>query len=91
MAVTVVIPAQFRSSVEGRSEVLVDGATVEAILLGLCGRYPALQPKLFDESGEKRKTVNIYLNREDIHYAEGLGTQAKDGDEMIILPPAAGG
>ena len=87
----VLIPDQYRSSADGQSEANLADGTVAQILAHLCGKYPLLQQKIFDQTGVKRKTVNIYLNREDIRYANGLTTLAADGDELIILPPASGG
>ena len=91
MAVHVLIPDQYRSSTDGQSEANLAEGTVTQILARLCDKYPLLQQKIFDQTGVKRKTVNIYLNREDIRYASGLDTRAADGDELIILPPASGG
>ena len=91
MAVHVLIPDQYRSSAGGQSEANLAEGTVAQILTQLCDTYPLLQGKIFDQAGAKRKTVNIYLNREDIRYADGLETTVSDGDELIILPPASGG
>jgi molybdopterin synthase sulfur carrier subunit len=91
MAVKVRIPNQFLSVADGHAEVVVTGESVAEILDALCRRYPPLRDKIFEADGEKRKTVNLYLNREDIRYLKGLETVVKEGDEIIILPPASGG
>jgi molybdopterin synthase sulfur carrier subunit len=46
---------------------------------------------MLDDKGELRKFVNIYLNGEDIRFAEGTETAVKDGDEISIVPAIAGG
>jgi hypothetical protein len=35
--------------------------------------------------------VNIYVNDEDIRFAQGLETALKKGDELSIVPAIAGG
>jgi molybdopterin synthase sulfur carrier subunit len=50
-----------------------------------------LKERLCDERGELRRFVNIYLNDEDIRFAQGKATTVKDGDEISIIPAIAGG
>jgi molybdopterin synthase sulfur carrier subunit len=85
------IPGQFRSAAGGKAEVTLPPGTVTAVLESLCRRYPELRPKLFEDSGEKRKSLNLYLDKQDVRYLDGLNTQASDSSELIILPPASGG
>ena len=35
--------------------------------------------------------IKIIINGRDIDYLNGLDTQLKDGDVMVIIPPIAGG
>jgi len=35
--------------------------------------------------------VHIMVNGQTIHYLEGMETQLKEGDEVLILPPVSGG
>ena len=44
-----------------------------------------------NERGELRRFVNVYLNDEDIRFAQGKGTLVKDGDEISVIPAIAGG
>ncbi|MDH4247896.1 MAG: MoaD/ThiS family protein, partial [Deltaproteobacteria bacterium] len=50
-----------------------------------------LKEHLFDEQGRIRSFVNIYLNDEDIRYANNLDTEVKAGDVIQIVPSIAGG
>ena len=53
--------------------------------------YPGLKERVCDEKGEVRRFVNIYLNDQDIRFAQGKQTAVKDGDEISIIPAIAGG
>src|SRR5437867_4126630 len=67
------------------------GSTIQAIVDDLEKQYPGLKERLCDERGELRRFVNIYLNDEDIRFAQGKATPVKDGDEISIIPAIAGG
>lgn len=46
---------------------------------------------MLDESGELRRFVNIYVDNDDVRFAEGLQTSIKDGGQISIIPAVAGG
>ena len=54
---------------------------------------PAFEEQVFDPaSGEVRAHVSILINgRQCTHPADRLATFLKDGDEIAIFPPIAGG
>ena len=54
-------------------------------------RYPGIQERLVDESGEIRRFVNVYVNEEDIRFLQNKDTPLKDNDEISIIPAIAGG
>ena len=47
--------------------------------------------RLFDESGEVRRFVNIYVDEEDVRFLQKLDTRLKDGSEINIIPVMCGG
>ena len=86
------IPTPLRPYADNRSQITLDGAaTVGAALRQLVEQYPALEKHLFDESGELRPFVNLYLNDEDIRYLQGAATPLNEGDRLTIIPSIAGG
>jgi len=91
MAVTVKLPTQLRASVGGASSVASAGATVGEVLDGVYAEHPDLRERICDEGGELRRFVNVYVNGEDIRYADGLETSVSEGGEVQILPAVAGG
>jgi molybdopterin synthase sulfur carrier subunit len=50
-----------------------------------------LTERLFDESGAIRPFVNVFVDDEDIRFAQGLSTEVADGQTVSILPAIAGG
>ena len=69
----------------------VKGNSIEEIFINLCKEYTELKQNLFDENGNFRSFINIYLNDNDIRYADGMHSIVKDGDSIQIVPSIAGG
>jgi sulfur-carrier protein len=91
MAVNVRIPTPLRKLTQDKDTVQSTGKTIDDIVENLEKQYPGLKERLCDERGELRRFVNIYLNDEDIRFAQGKATAVKDGDEISIIPAIAGG
>ena len=91
MAISVRIPQPLRGLTHNQSVVDGEGATLGACITQLEAAYPGIKERLMDDGGELRRFVNIYLNGEDVRFADGLGTALKDGDELSIVPAVAGG
>ena len=69
----------------------ISAATVGEAIAELQTRYPGIQERLVDESGEIRRFVNVYVNEEDIRFLQNKDTPLKDNDEISIIPAIAGG
>jgi len=91
MAVTVRIPTQLRELSGGASEVSADGATVKDVLDQLEVTYPGFAERLFDEKGELRRFVNVFVADEDIRFLSGVDTATEPGQTVSIVPAVAGG
>ncbi len=91
MAITVRIPTPLRKLTADKETVEAAGDTIQGLIEDLETKYPGLKERLCDEQGELRRFVNIYLNDEDIRFAQGRATAVKDGDEVSIIPAIAGG
>jgi sulfur-carrier protein len=91
MSVTVRIPSQLRTLSGGASEVAVGGATVGEVLKSLDAAHPGFSERLFDEAGQLRRFVNVFLADEDIRFLEGLDTPVAEGTTLSIIPAVAGG
>jgi sulfur-carrier protein len=91
MAAKVKIPAPLQNLTQNLGLVEAEGNTVRAVLADLEVRYPGIQSRLYDEDGNLRRFVNIYVNEEDIRFLKGEETPIKAGDEVAIVPAIAGG
>jgi sulfur-carrier protein len=91
MAVTVRIPTQLRELSGGEAEVSADGATVADVLKDLEAKHAGFAERLFDDRGELRRFVNVFVADEDIRFLDGVGTPTPDGSTVSIVPAVAGG
>ncbi|MBB15110.1 molybdopterin synthase sulfur carrier subunit [Candidatus Poribacteria bacterium] len=91
MSVIVRIPTPLRKLTQNKPEVEVNGNNIELLIDDLDANYPGIKERIYDESDNIRRFVNIYLNDEDIRFLEGKSTPVNDGDEVSIIPAIAGG
>lgn len=75
----------------GASTVEVQGSTLRDVLAALNAAHAGFDERLFDESGDLHKFVNIFVSDDDVRYLNGLDTAVKDGDTVSIIPAVAGG
>jgi sulfur-carrier protein len=91
MSLTIRIPTQLRTFTGGSGEVQVEAASVGDALKALDAAHPGLADRLFDESGQLRRFVNVFLADEDVRFLEGLATPIAEGQTLSIVPAVAGG
>ncbi len=91
MAVTVTIPTALRQYTGGSAAVQVASGPVGQLLASLAEQYPQLGKQLYNEQGQLRSFVNIYVGDEDIRYLQGLETPVPDTETLSIIPAIAGG
>jgi molybdopterin synthase sulfur carrier subunit len=91
MSIKVRIPTQLRTLTGGAGEVTVEGSTVGEVLKALDAGHPGFADRLFDEAGELRRFVNIFVADEDVRFLDGLVTPLTDGQTLSIVPAVAGG
>lgn len=91
MTVKLNIPTALKQYTEEQTEIELEGTTVGGLLGSLTDQFPQLRKHLYNDRGELRNFVNIYLNDEDIRYLEGEKTAVSEGDEVMIVPAVAGG
>ena len=91
MSVSVRIPTQLRTLTAGTGEVEVDGTTVGEALKALDASYPGFAERLFDDAGQLRRFVNVFLADEDVRFLDGLSTPVTAGQTISVVPAVAGG
>jgi molybdopterin synthase sulfur carrier subunit len=89
--VTVHFPGVLRPKVRQQAEVTVEGSTVREVIEALEYDYPGLRFNLCYETGELRPFVNIFLQRTNIRYLQGLETPVPAGARLQIVQSVAGG
>jgi molybdopterin synthase sulfur carrier subunit len=88
---TVRIPTQLRPLTAGQGEVQVDGSTVGDVLKALDAQFAGFGERLFDQAGQLRRFVNVFVADEDVRFLQGLDTAVSDGQTVSIVPAVAGG
>jgi adenylyltransferase/sulfurtransferase len=85
------IPTPLRAYTNGQSEVSITGANISDALADLTSQYPALKPHLFNEGGELRPFVNLFVGESNIKDLQGVDTPIKEGERIMLIPSIAGG
>ncbi len=91
MAVTVRIPTVLRRLTGGQDEVVATGATVADVLANVGREHAGFLERITTENGGLRPFLNVFVNGDDIRFADDLRTAVRDGDEISIVPSIAGG
>ena len=91
MSVTVRVPTQLRPLTGGAGEIAVEATTVGEALKALDAAHPGLAERLFDETGQLRRFVNVFVADEDVRFLDGLETPLAAGQTVSIVPAVAGG
>lgn len=90
MPITLHLPTVLAKLADGRV-IKGEGETVGGVVADVATRFPALAPRLRDESGQPYPFVTFYLNDEDIRFHGSFDAPVSDGDELTIVPAIAGG
>lgn len=88
---TVRFPALMKFYVDNQSEFEANGSTVVELIDNILARYPALKPHLFDENGELRRHFNIFVNGAHVRDLNGMETNLREDDRVVLMASAAGG
>ena len=91
MSVSVRIPTIMRPYTGGESEVAAEGGTLSEVLEALEGAHPGIKARVLDDQGQIRRFVNVYVNDDDVRFAQGLATATPEGTSISIIPAVAGG
>jgi molybdopterin synthase sulfur carrier subunit len=91
LSVSVRIPTILRPYTGGASEVSADGGSLAEVIDALEVAHPGLRARVLDDDGAIRRFVNVYVNDDDVRFAEGLATATPDGTSISIIPAVAGG
>jgi molybdopterin converting factor small subunit len=88
---TVILPAPLRPYAAGQKEVSVDGTTVADALSDLTRLHPALRQHVFDERGDLRAFVHLFVDSEELESAAHNQMLLAGDSRLTLLPSIAGG
>lgn len=91
MAVKVRIPSPLQKLTKNQSEVTASGKNIKELFVDLERQYTGIRERLYDENGNLRRFINVYINEEDIRFLKNEESEIKDGDNVSIIPAIAGG
>jgi len=94
MAIEVRIPTILRTYTGGEKAVTGAGGSLSALIDDLESSHPGIKERLIDlKDGQEdlRRFVNVYVNDDDVRFADGLQTATPDGASISIIPAVAGG
>ena len=89
--VVVRIPTPLRKFSDGRAQIEVEGKSVREAFTSLDASCEGITGKVFDDAGDVRRFINVFVSGEDIRYLKGPDTELSAGDELSIVPAIAGG
>jgi molybdopterin converting factor small subunit len=86
MAVTVLLPSLLAAEAGGQNRFELDAATVGDALRAL-----PIADLLFDEGGELRRLVNVYVDGVDAREHGGVAAELNESAEVRVVAAIAGG
>lgn len=68
-----------------------EGETVRDLLTDVTNAHPTLGAAIITPNGELTGLVHILVHGRHIQWLEGLDTVIRSEDQLVFLPPSAGG
>jgi MoaD family protein len=89
--VRVLIPTPLRQYCSNKDFLEVEATTIDEALKNLFKNHKNLAKFIFNEKGELKNYVNVFLNDNNINNLDENNTYLHAGDTLIIVPSVAGG
>jgi molybdopterin synthase sulfur carrier subunit len=89
--ITVRLPASIAHLTGDNKVVECAAHSIAECIQDLDVRFTGLKDILCDLDGNVSDLFFVFLNGENIAYLQGMKTALQDGDELTIIPAAAGG
>jgi len=86
------IPTPLRNYTGGKSEIQITGHTVAEALDDLIAQYPDMKQHIFNEDGQLRPFINLFLGEDNVKdLKQGLDTPLDENQRLLLIPSIAGG
>ncbi|MDR2860229.1 MAG: MoaD/ThiS family protein [Elusimicrobiota bacterium] len=87
----ILIPTALRGFTDRQSKVEAEGKIVREIIKNFADKFPDIKTHLYDEKGELRSFINIFIGEKNIKNLKGLDSEVLQDDTLSIVPAIAGG
>lgn len=87
----VIIPTPLRKFTENESSIQTGGVNIREAVKELTDAFPDLKKHIYDDSGNIRSFVRIYVGDDDIKSLQNESTPLKEDSVVSIIPAIAGG
>lgn len=68
-----------------------NGGTVRELIVAVNAVCPQIGEQILDDAGEMTGLVHVFVHGRSVQWLEGLDTVITDSDELLLVPPIAGG
>jgi MoaD family protein len=68
-----------------------EGETVRQMIENIRSVQPALAEAILDERGDLTGLVHVMVHGRNIQWLNGLDTTVRESDQIVLMPPSAGG
>lgn len=92
--ISVVLPSVLQPLAGGQSVLTapaVGAMTVAELLDAITAEFAILGRRIRDETGALRRCVNVYVDGDEVRQLNGLATQVRPGQEILVIQSVAGG
>jgi molybdopterin converting factor small subunit len=90
-AVTISVPRMLTTFTDGNRRFTVEADTAAGALTAAEKLYPMLKGHFFNEKGDVREHVQVFVNATDSRQLPSLNVPVEEGDEIIVLQAISGG
>lgn len=91
MSVIVRIPIPYKGLIRGEIALSLKGKSIRELIESLEEDSPGVEETIFDEEGNLKRYIKIFVNGKEIAFLDGLKTILKDGDKVVIILAVGGG
>ncbi|GHV15443.1 MoaD family protein [Fibrobacterales bacterium] len=91
MSINIKIPTALRAFTERKNSIPVEAVSVHVALEQLAEFYPDLKPHLYEQNGDLRSFINVFVGETNIKNLQGVDTPLSDGTTIMLVPAIAGG
>ncbi len=87
----IIIPTPLRKFTDNQSSFQAQAANVGEALNELTQNFPGIKGHLYDDNGQVRQFIKVFVGDEDIKSLDNEATAVESGTVISIVPAIAGG